>query len=542
MPLTIHLDTHKVAIAAVKLCTFDDKMEIDAVMLSSGPGSSFCSGCQPLLYRIQRQPPFTSTSLSAQTQQTFTDSSVIQGVKYQYTIQVEADGLLSHPSPPLIYTHGQPYCGDGLTQGMEECDDRNLLDGEQYRRKTTILLSDANGKNHSIGTHDLSCHRNPLVVNVTHDLSQPFFLTSSVILLFSSPFVAVRGVALRTSCHFSTFALTGCPWGTTFGKQCSFTCGPPAILQGDSDRLVCLEDGLWSFPEAYCKIECPEGLNISNAKLLTPQCVDSGHHVGSVCRYKCNPGFYVVGSLKTKTPRKYFKLECLEDGQWEENNCEPISCPALHNVFQGLYSCTNGLHYNTRCTLQCPDASENMEIRCAKDGKWTAEFTMCSTLQGSCSSPPDLHSVEYSCDQGMEIGDVCYPTCAVVVNVDLHDPVVLPSGVTVDALKHWMLPNAVQSIVCTGLMKWYPDPRNIHCIPSCEPFGGDGWCDTINNRAYCQYDGGDCCPSTLSTRKVIQFGADCSEDECTCRDPDAEENKSRAKHLDGEGGAGGRMQ
>lgn len=35
-----------------------------------------------------------------------------------------------------------------------------------------------------------------------------------------------------------------------------------------------------------------------------------------------------------------------------------------------------------------------------------------------------------------------------------------------------------------------------------QPFGGDGWCDTTNNRAYCQYDGGDCCPSTLSTRKV----------------------------------------
>ena len=61
-----------------------------------------------------------------------------------------------------------------------------------------------------LGTHDLSCHRNPLVVNVTHDLSQPFFITASVILLFSSPSVAVGGVALRTSCHFSTFALTGC--------------------------------------------------------------------------------------------------------------------------------------------------------------------------------------------------------------------------------------------------------------------------------------------------------------------------------------------
>lgn len=38
--------------------------------------------------------------------------------------------------------------------------------------------------------------------------------------------------------------------------------------------------------------------------------------------------------------------------------------------------------------------------------------------------------------------------------------------------------------------------------PFSKPFGGDGWCDTINNRAYCQYDGGDCCPSTLSTKKV----------------------------------------
>ncbi|TMS09610.1 Pappalysin-2 [Larimichthys crocea] len=732
MPFTLRLDTHNAAIAAIKLCTFDEKMEIDAAMLSSGPSSPMCSSCQPLLYRIQRKPSFTSKPPLPQTQQTFTDSYVKQGVKYQYMIQVEADGVLSDFSPPLLYTNGQPYCGDGFIQGSEECDDNNLLDGdgcskkchkemgfnckgepsqcyvfdgdgvceefergssvqdcgyftplgyidqwastatashhdpnhcpahaatgepsitkvgfahpgvaasvmvylaadgswsgEQCRRTATILLSDTTGKNHSLGTHDLSCHRNPLVVNVTHDLSQPFFITASVILLFSSPAVAVGGVALRTSCHFSTFALTGClrqpcqmdgcsppqlehatvrctgggessrcsvechrgfsitiingkpnppqqrethlecfhgswdrvvrcqpvdcglpdqshvyhaifscPWGTTFGKQCSFTCGSPAILQGDSDRLVCLEDGLWSFPEAYCKIECPEVPNIPDAKLLTADCLASEHDVGSVCRYKCNPGFYVTGSLKKKTPRKYFKLECLEGGQWEETSCEPMSCPALPDVFQGMYTCTNDLYYDTRCTLQCPDATESSEIRCTKDGVWTAEFTMCSKLQGSCSPPPHLNSVEYSCDQGMDVGAVCYPTCI----VDLLDPVVLPNGTTVDSLKHWMLPTEVQSIVCTGMMKWYPDPQDIHCIQSCEPFEGDGWCDTINNRAYCQYDGGDCCPSTLSTKKVIQFGADCDQDECTCRDPDAEENKSKAKHLEGGGGGGG---
>uniref|UniRef100_A0A3Q3M9T1 Pappalysin 2 n=1 Tax=Mastacembelus armatus TaxID=205130 RepID=A0A3Q3M9T1_9TELE len=757
MPLTLRLDTDNAPIAAIKLCTFDEKLEIDAVMMSTGPSSPLCSGCQPLLYKIQRQPAFTSKSLSPQTQQIFTDSSVRQGVKYKYTVQVEADGLLSDPSPPLLYTHGQSYCGDGLIQRSvpEECDDSNLLDGdgcskkchkemgfncngepsqcyvfdgdgvceefergssvqdcgyftplgytdqwastatashqdpkdcpahaatgepslcryqhielneklpidawfpctaqsdtnndlehlfwlkvgfvhpgvaasvmvylasdgswsgEQCQRTVTIFLSDTAGKNHSLGTHDLSCHQNPLVVNVTHDLSQPFFLTASVILLFSSPSVAVGGVALRTSCHFSTFALTGCasegglshsyllnththmlsrtashcsvqchrgfsvtrnielecfhgswdrvvscepvncglpdqshvyhaifscPWGTTFGKQCSFTCGSPAILQGDSDRLVCLEDGLWSFPEAYCKTECPEALSIPDAKLLTTDCLASGHDVGSVCRYKCNQGFYVIGSLKKKTPRKYFKLECLEEGQWEETGCEPISCPALPDVFQGMYTCTNGLFYDTVCKLQCSDATESSEIGCTKDGKWTGEFTMCSSIQGSCSHPPNLNSVEYSCDQGTDVGAVCYPTCIVALDMDLHDPVVLPNGSTADSLKHWMLPTKVQSIVCTGMMKWYPDPQHIQCIQSCEPFGGDGWCDTINNRAYCQYDGGDCCPSTLSTRKVIQFGADCNQDECTCRDPDAEENKSKAKDMLGGGGGGG---
>uniref|UniRef100_A0A3Q3MW81 Pappalysin 2 n=1 Tax=Labrus bergylta TaxID=56723 RepID=A0A3Q3MW81_9LABR len=765
MPLTLLLDTHSSAIGGIKLCTFDEKMEIDAAMLSSGPSSALCSGCQPPLYRVQRLPPFTGKSPPPQTQQTYTDRYMLREFRclFRHTLRKHAmlkfsDGLLSEQSPSLVYTHGQPYCGDGLIQGSEQCDDRNLLDGdgcskkcnketgfncngepsqcyvfdgdgvceefergssvrdcgyftplgytdqwastatashqdpnhcpahaatgepsltklcryqhlevsdnkltdawfpctaqpdtsndlehsiwlkvgfvhpgvaasvivylasdgswsgEQCRRTATMFLSDTTGKNHSLGTHDLSCQRNPLVVNVTHDLSKPFYVTTSVFILFSSPSVAVGGVALRTSCHFSTFALTGCasegglshnyllnthtitvlnafidrnlcpcksysvhsfqrearlecyhgswdrvvscqpvdcglpdqshvyhaifscPWGTTFGKQCSFTCGAPAILQGDSDRLVCLEDGLWSFPEAYCKIECPEAPNVPNAKLLSADCRASGHDVGSVCRYKCNPGFYVTGSIKKKTLRqhllpvfvfrKYFKLDCLEGGQWEETTCEPISCPALPDMFQGMYTCTNGLYYDT-IIIQLSNHYLMLiylnEIRCSKDGKWTAEFHMCSRLKGSCSPPPDLNSVEYSCDQGMDVGEwnIFYQWRTTRLETK-------PS----QSVQWW-------TIVCTGMMKWYPDPRHIHCIQSCEPFGGDGWCDTINNRAYCQYDGGDCCPSTLSTRKVIQFGADCDQDECTCRDPDAEENKSKAKTLKEGGGGGG---
>lgn len=83
----------------------------------------------------------------------------------------------------------------------------------------------------------------------------------------------------------------------------TFSASNFSLFSGVNNRLVCLEDGLWSFPEAYCKIECPEVPKIPSAKLLTADCLTSGHNVGSVCRYKCSPGFYVTGSLKNKTLR-----------------------------------------------------------------------------------------------------------------------------------------------------------------------------------------------------------------------------------------------
>lgn len=53
---------------------------------------------------------------------------------------------------------------------------------------------------------------------------------------------------------------------------------------------------------------------------------------------------------------------CLESGQWEEAACEAVSCPALPDVFQGMYTCTNSLFYDTLCTLRCQDQAENVGI------------------------------------------------------------------------------------------------------------------------------------------------------------------------------------
>ncbi|XP_049490993.1 pappalysin-2 [Panthera uncia] len=308
------------------------------------------------------------------------------------------------------------------------------------------------------------------------------------------------------------YANFSCSEGTDFLKRCSISCVPPAKLQ----------DGLWSLPEAYCKLECDAPPVIPNASLLLPHCLQGNHDVGSVCRYECKPGYYAKPSAEGKVRSNFLKIQCLEGGIWEQGSCVPVVCEPPSPVFEGMYECTNGFELNSRCVLSCNQEDGRVPILCTKEGLWTEEFKLCENLQGECPPPPsELNFVEYKCEQGYGIGAVCSPSCVIPPS----DPVVLPENVTADTLEHWMEPVKVQSIVCTGKRQWHPPPFLIHCIQSCEPFQADGWCDTINNRAYCHYDGGDCCSSTLSSKKVIPFAADCDLDECTCRDPKAEENQ-----------------
>uniref|UniRef100_A0ACB8F330 Pappalysin-2 n=1 Tax=Sphaerodactylus townsendi TaxID=933632 RepID=A0ACB8F330_9SAUR len=97
------------------------------------------------------------------------------------------------------------------------------------------------------------------------------------------------------------YAEFSCPKGTTFLKRCCFSCIKPAKLQGMSQWLTCLEDGLWSLPEAYCKLECDTPPPVANAKLLFSQCMQGTHDVGSVCRYKCKPGYHVAETTEGKS-------------------------------------------------------------------------------------------------------------------------------------------------------------------------------------------------------------------------------------------------
>uniref|UniRef100_A0AAY4ATE2 Pappalysin-1 n=1 Tax=Denticeps clupeoides TaxID=299321 RepID=A0AAY4ATE2_9TELE len=314
------------------------------------------------------------------------------------------------------------------------------------------------------------------------------------------------------------------PEGTTYGKKSFFQCKEPAQLVGTNNSLTCMEDGLWSFPEGLCELRCPAPPPVSNAVLQTKRCNETGLKVGTLCKYKCKPGYHVTNKPK----RRAFKRQCTEDGSWLEGGCEPVTCESPPPVFHGMYQCTDGFRFDSTCWINCNGANHtglttNM-IRCRKDGNWTGSFHICPQLKGQCSLPQNLHpNIRVYCRKGYGIGEECELTC----RDNNNNVVILPSNITADSVlkHHWMNPPKVKNIVCTMGLKWYPHPEVLHCIKGCEPFMGDNYCDAINNRAFCNYDGGDCCYSTVKTKKVIPFPMSCdTRKDCACRDPKALEN------------------
>ncbi|KAM9325895.1 pappalysin-1 [Gastrophryne carolinensis] len=319
-----------------------------------------------------------------------------------------------------------------------------------------------------------------------------------------------------------------CPHGTTYKKNCTFNCHHPAQLRGNNNVLTCMEDGLWSFPEAICELMCMAPPQLPNAILQTSRCRSNGHKVGSFCKYRCKVGYHVADSSK-KIKKKAFKIQCTKDGEWQKTQCIPVLCNQPHDKFMGLYQCTAGFQYNSECKLPCEDSITQTElqtnvIRCQKDGTWSGSFHLCESMKGACDPPHlfGMDSLVVNCGQGYEIGAECNVTC---LDNEKKEVVIMPYNVTEINLQHWMNPVRIQKIICTGRHQWYPHPNELQCIKRCEPFIADSYCDGVNNWAFCDYDGGDCCASTVKTKKVVPFPTGCDiKEKCACFDPNAREN------------------
>ncbi|MBN3302637.1 PAPP1 protein, partial [Amia calva] len=313
------------------------------------------------------------------------------------------------------------------------------------------------------------------------------------------------------------------PEGTTYGRRCTFQCKEPAQLIDSNSRL-----------DEWLVNQIPSGSSLPFAESDMYCCVLGSHivnrmrnatglKVGSFCKYKCKPGYHVPNTDKPK--RRAFKRQCTEDGSWQEGSCEPVTCEPPPPIFHGLYQCSNGFKFNSDCWINCNanhTGPPTNVIRCRKDGNWTGSFRVCPQMKGHCALPQNLNpSIRASCKRGYGIGEECDLSCK-----DRNSNVViLSSNMTAVTVEYWRNPPKVKSIVCTMGLKWYPHPEALHCIKGCEPFMGDNYCDAINNRAFCNYDGGDCCHSTVKTKKVIPFPMSCDiQEDCACRDPSAQEN------------------
>ncbi|CAH1277580.1 PAPPA [Branchiostoma lanceolatum] len=333
-----------------------------------------------------------------------------------------------------------------------------------------------------------------------------------------------------------------CKEGHSFGRKCTFKCKPPAKLQGGDNTIRCEEDGLWSLPQAFCQLICGPPPQQDNANLATRRCLDtSNHHVGTSCKFRCKRGYHVVGASSHS---------CSEEGLWEGPTCDRVKCKSPPPMFKGLYNCTRGLDYQSRCTLKCGEHDKmGTTITCQRDGNWDGVFKMCKNLKGDCPKIQSRDDVAFQC-RGSSIGATCKAVCTLGGHIPIftraNDKVFLalrsedrrasPHSWSYKSLvdkfekmaKSKMTMNTVKDVLltCTGGLVWYPDPLDVGCVKECsEDFIDDGWCDQQNNRAFCNYDGGDCCESTNGNGKVQPFPANCRE-ECKCKDPNAIENRN----------------
>lgn len=64
VPITIRLDPKEVKeeVYGIQIYTLDEHLEIDATMMTSIPQTSLCAQCQPIRYKVARDPPFRKGS------------------------------------------------------------------------------------------------------------------------------------------------------------------------------------------------------------------------------------------------------------------------------------------------------------------------------------------------------------------------------------------------------------------------------------------------------------------------------------------------
>ncbi|KAM5148560.1 E-selectin [Mantella aurantiaca] len=185
---------------------------------------------------------------------------------------------------------------------------------------------------------------------------------------------------------------------------CNFKCNKGFTLVGSSST-TCMSPYQWTEEHPKCEaIQCHYPEVPRNG---TMQCSSNEEmlHYTSSCIFTCNEGFNLIGSPKTM---------CIAPDQWtkEPPKCEAVQCASLLAPKNGQVECNHGTTFNSKCTFSCAEGFEvvgSPNLQCLLSGKWTATVPICQAVQCTPLAAPD--NGEIKCQEGSRYKSQCSFTC-----------------------------------------------------------------------------------------------------------------------------------
>ncbi|XP_070604625.1 complement receptor type 1-like [Erythrolamprus reginae] len=194
-----------------------------------------------------------------------------------------------------------------------------------------------------------------------------------------------------------------------------YTCNPGYALIGEA-TIQCLDNGMWSSPAPNCEGgNCDVPIKLDFAELYDVYQKMNSFSVGSLVKYKCNPGYF-------KYPRMNASSICIRNQVWSEVQefCKKKSCghPGEPEngrlIVSGDFLFGSTLHFTCEEGYKMIGQSSRQCVLNGKTVKWSGSLPECQPIL--CSSPPDIPhgmhtgkyltrffygtTVTYRCDKG----------------------------------------------------------------------------------------------------------------------------------------------
>ncbi|XP_077972123.1 P-selectin-like [Styela clava] len=220
-----------------------------------------------------------------------------------------------------------------------------------------------------------------------------------------------------------------CPRNLRLGAICNFTCPLGYDLLGSKTIRCGIQStgklGWLNLGQRCKKIRCPVIEPLGNG---TVTCANKGKYrglpdfvyLGTICNFKCDPGFKLQGAKRT---------ECLRSNKWTKKapKCIPDPCDWFPPSSNRDHTCTNGNMLASKCTFKCAPGYKligNKQIQCVGDPKdsrvreWDKEPPKCVSVKCQpeqedpingkveCTNENFEHSVcTFTCDKGYDLDD-----------------------------------------------------------------------------------------------------------------------------------------